>query len=45
MKEGDKWRVYVPADLAYPDGFNNIEPGSSLIFDIELVEVISPSDS
>lgn len=39
MKEGDKWKVYIPYTLAYPDGVRGIEPGSTLIFDIELIEV------
>lgn len=41
MKVGDKWQLYIPYNLAY--GANGagekIKPFSTLIFDIELVEV------
>ena len=40
MKVGDKWKVSIPYNLAYPDGTRGIGPGSTLIFDIELVKVI-----
>ena len=39
MSEGDKWRVVIPSELAYPDGTRTIPPGSTLLFDIELLEV------
>lgn len=40
MQEGDAWRVYIPADLAYgPRGAGQIPPNSALVFDIELIEV------
>ena len=40
MKEGSKWRLFIPSDLAYGDaGSGKIEPGSTLIFDIELISV------
>jgi FKBP-type peptidyl-prolyl cis-trans isomerase len=42
MKVGDKWQLYVPAALAYdmdPPPGSNIEPGSMLIFDIELLGI------
>jgi FKBP-type peptidyl-prolyl cis-trans isomerase len=41
MKEGAKWQVYIPADLAYgPRGAGAaIGPNEALIFDIELVSV------
>jgi FKBP-type peptidyl-prolyl cis-trans isomerase FklB len=42
MKEGDKWRVFVPSELAYgargtPGG--PIGPNETLIFEIELLKV------
>ena len=39
MKPGAKWEIYVPSSLAYKDmpAGNDIEPGSTLIFEIELV--------
>lgn len=40
MKEGDKWRLFIPAELAYgPSGSGPIPPYSTLIFDVELLEV------
>ncbi len=41
MHEGGKWKLYVPSDLAYGDrqAGEHIKPGSTLIFDIELLEV------
>ena len=44
MKEGDKWQLFVPPNLAYgPRGQRNIPPNSVLIFEIELLEVIKPA--
>lgn len=42
MKQGAKWRVFIPSDLAYgPQGAGGvIGPNSTLIFDVELLEVI-----
>ena len=42
MKEGDKWRLYIPSDLAYgPNGAGGvIGPNATLIFDVELLRVI-----
>jgi FKBP-type peptidyl-prolyl cis-trans isomerase len=40
MKEGDKWKLTVPADLAYGDkGPPSIGPNQILIFEMELVQV------
>ncbi|HEY5682043.1 MAG TPA: FKBP-type peptidyl-prolyl cis-trans isomerase [Sulfuricaulis sp.] len=43
MKEGSKWQVFIPADLAYgPRGASAaIGPNEALIFDIELLSVES----
>lgn len=42
MHEGDKWRLYIPSDLAYgPNGAGGvIVPNMTLIFDVELLRVI-----
>jgi len=45
MSEGDKYRFFIPSDLAYgaegrPGG--PIGPNSALIFDVELIKVSSP---
>jgi FKBP-type peptidyl-prolyl cis-trans isomerase len=52
MREGDKWQLFVPANLAYGEaGFFNpqtgnydIPPHSTLIFDVELLEVVKLED-
>lgn len=42
MHEGDKWRLYIPSDLAYgPNGAGGVNgPNMTLIFDVELLRVI-----
>jgi FKBP-type peptidyl-prolyl cis-trans isomerase len=44
MKVGSKWELYLPSTLAYGDRASGpaIEPGSTLIFDMELVAVDPP---
>jgi FKBP-type peptidyl-prolyl cis-trans isomerase FklB len=44
MKAGAKWELYIPAELAYGDRGqgSNIEPGSTLIFEVELVSFNPP---
>lgn len=42
MKEGDKYRLYIPQDLAYganPHPGGPIKPYMPLVFDVELLEV------
>ena len=40
MQVGAKWRLFIPAGLAYGDrGQGPIPPGSALIFDVELVGI------
>ena len=42
MSEGSKWRLFIPSDLAYGDqqAGEMIPPHSTLIFDVELLQVI-----
>jgi FKBP-type peptidyl-prolyl cis-trans isomerase FklB len=44
MKTGSKWELYLPSTLAYSDFpmGQDIEPGSTLIFEVELVGVEAP---
>lgn len=42
MKEGAKWQFFIPSTLAYKNqARRNIPPGSTLIFEVELLEVIA----
>ena len=44
MKTGSKWELYIPSSLAYGDGGRpGIEPGSTLIFEVELVGIDAPT--
>lgn len=42
MKEGAKWRLYVPSDLAYGErgAGGAIGPHATLIFDVELLSIV-----
>ncbi|MFP4502978.1 MAG: FKBP-type peptidyl-prolyl cis-trans isomerase [Candidatus Hydrogenedentota bacterium] len=42
MKEGAKYRFWIPGDLAYgPSGRGGIPPNATLVFDVELLEVMN----
>ena len=41
MRPGDEWRIFVPAALGYGDeGGGPIPPGATLVFRIELIDVL-----
>jgi FKBP-type peptidyl-prolyl cis-trans isomerase FklB len=43
MRVGDKWRLFVPAELAYdltPRPGGKIGPGAVLVFEVELLDII-----
>lgn len=43
MKVGSKWELYIPSTLAYGDmGNPSIEPGSTLLFEVELLGIEPP---
>jgi FKBP-type peptidyl-prolyl cis-trans isomerase FklB len=41
MKEGDKWQLFIPSELAYGDRQmgKHITAGAVLLFDIEIITV------
>jgi FKBP-type peptidyl-prolyl cis-trans isomerase len=46
MKEGSKWELYIPASLAYSErGRPGIPANSTLIFEIELLEIVKPTEA
>ncbi len=46
MKEGAKATLFIPADQAYgPNGPPSIGPNQALIFEVELIEVVTQSDT
>ena len=42
MNVGEKRRFWIPAELAYGENPGGGRPGGSLVFDIELLEIIEP---
>jgi FKBP-type peptidyl-prolyl cis-trans isomerase len=45
MKEGSKWMLYIPSNLAYGAGGTGrgmIGPNQTLIFEVELISVQQP---
>ncbi|MFT5794831.1 MAG: FKBP-type peptidyl-prolyl cis-trans isomerase, partial [Saprospiraceae bacterium] len=40
MQEGDKWKLFVPSELAYGKrGVGPIPADTALVFEVELIEV------
>jgi FKBP-type peptidyl-prolyl cis-trans isomerase FklB len=42
METGARWRLFIPSELAYGEqgAGQMIEPDSTLIFDVELLDII-----
>lgn len=42
MPVGSKWKLYIPSELAYGDrgAGQDIKPGSTLMFDVELLDIV-----
>jgi len=47
MPVGSKWKLFIPSNLAYGDQQAGplIGPGSTLIFDVELLDIVKPDSS
>ncbi len=46
MKEGGKWELYIPANLAYGARPSpTIPANSALVFEIELIEIVKPAEA
>lgn len=46
MHPGDHWKLYIPADQAYGErGTPGIMPNSTLVFDIELHDIVKAADA
>jgi FKBP-type peptidyl-prolyl cis-trans isomerase FklB len=43
MNTGSKWRLFIPARLAYGEqqAGEHIQPGSTLVFEVELLEIVT----
>jgi FKBP-type peptidyl-prolyl cis-trans isomerase FklB len=46
MRVGDKWKLFIPSELAYGErgAGREIGPNSALIFDIELLEIVKAKE-
>lgn len=45
MTVGSKWTIYIPSDQAYgPRGGRGMGPNETLIFDVELLEIVAPAE-
>ena len=47
MPVGSKWKIYLPSDIAYGErgAGADIKPNSALVFEVELLEIVSPEST
>lgn len=45
MPVGSKWRVSIPSDQAYKMGGRGMEPNKTLIFEIEMLEIVDSASN
>ncbi len=46
MPTGSKWKVFIPQEMAYGErGMRDIKPFSTLIFEIELLEIVKTAET
>lgn len=46
MPAGSKWELYIPAELAYGENGNQgIPPNSTLVFELELIEIVAKEEA
>ncbi|WP_425423308.1 FKBP-type peptidyl-prolyl cis-trans isomerase [Spirosoma luteum] len=47
MPVGSKWKLYIPSELAYGDrgAGADIKPGSTLVFDVELLDLVKSAQA
>jgi len=45
MPVGSKWRISIPSDQAYKMGGRGMEPNKTLIFEVEMLEIVGANET